>query len=90
MKNSRVSQFMRDRREELGMSRPTLAKLLGYAWPNMIVMIENEKASFPVDRWEKFAEVLQVPKTLFLKMVLEERYPSMIPFIRFMGEGRSE
>ena len=84
MNKNKLIIFIKERREELSISRDNLARMLGYKRPNMITMIENGKAGFPIDRWQIFAKALDVLKHDFLKLVLEEKYPGMLPYLRFV------
>lgn len=79
--SARISSFIKRRRDEMGFSQAYLGKLLGYRYGNYVAMIENGGAAFPFERWRDYADALQVPRHDFLKLILEETYPEMIPYI---------
>lgn len=81
--NNEFGIFMKKRREALSLTQADLAKKLGYRYGNFIGYLENGKAVFPVEKWEEYADVLQVDKHVFLKLVIESKYPDMIPFLDF-------
>jgi len=76
-------KFIRERREHLGMTLLDVAARLGYKWGNFIGMIETGAAQFPLDKWEQYAEVMEVPKHEFLRKVLEELHPRMLSYLEF-------
>jgi transcriptional regulator with XRE-family HTH domain len=76
-----VGQFIRENRERLGMTQAQLGKKLGYRYGNFITMLEGGNAGFPVDKWKKYAEALEVPEHEFLKVVLGAAYPDMMPYL---------
>jgi transcriptional regulator with XRE-family HTH domain len=77
-----VGCFIKKRRKEINMSRRDLAKKLGYQWPNFIGMLETGAAKFPVESWARYADALEVPRGKFLRLVLEEVFPDMLPYFR--------
>jgi transcriptional regulator with XRE-family HTH domain len=79
-----LGRFIRARREELGLSQLQLARALGYKWSNFIGMIETGSAMFPFDRWDDFAKELQLPKHEFLRLVLAELFPRVLPYVEFV------
>ncbi len=81
--NHEIGIFMKKRREELGLTQAELARKLGYRYGNFIGYLENGKAVFPVEKWEEYAEVLQVDKHVFLKQVIGAKYPDMLAFLDF-------
>jgi len=83
-----VGQLIRQKREELKMTQSELGSALGYRYGNFIGYLENGKAVFPLEKWEEYADVLQVPKHLFLKVLLRERFPNMLHFISFHNDDR--
>jgi hypothetical protein len=77
----KIGRFIKKRREEMGLSQVALGKLLQYQYGNYIAMIEAANASFPLERWRDYADALQVPRHEFLKLVLEDAFPEMMPYI---------
>lgn len=65
------------------MTQTELGKALGYRYGNFIGYLENGKAVFPVERWEEYAEVLQIPKHEFLEILFQEKFPSMLAYLNF-------
>ena len=78
-----VGQLLKQKREELKMTQSELGSALGYRYGNFIGYLENGKAVFPLEKWEEYADVLQIPKHLFLEVLLSERFPNMLRFISF-------
>jgi transcriptional regulator with XRE-family HTH domain len=78
-----IGALIKQRREELKMTQTELGKTLGYRYGNFIGYLENGKAVFPVEKWEEYAEVLQVPKHAFLEILFQEKYPAMLAYIDF-------
>jgi transcriptional regulator with XRE-family HTH domain len=81
-----IGRFIRERREKLGITRRELASKLGYKLPNMITMVETAATTFPLNRWEDYAEAIGVDKAQFLKLVLSTLFPSMKPYLRLIIE----
>lgn len=81
-KKNLVGQFIQKRREELGLSRPELTKIIGCG-PTMIGMLERGKAPFPFRRWKIYADALAVPRHEFLRVAIEEKYPDILPYLQF-------
>ena len=80
---SSIGEFIKKRREELKMTQSELGKALGYRYGNFIGYLENGKAVFPIEKWEEYANVLQTPKHDFLKIVFQEKFPTMIAYLDF-------
>lgn len=78
-----IGDFIKKNRERLKLTQAELGKALGYRYGNFIGYLENGKAVFPLDKWEEYAEVLQVEKHFFLEIIMREKYPSMIPYMHF-------
>ncbi len=89
-RKNQIGIFIKQRREELGLSRAELAKRVGHNWPNMVAMIENGNTPFPINSWEKFAEALEVSKKEFLQRVLAEKYPAMLPYFCASGKATGD
>ncbi len=79
--SSRVAIFIKTRREEMGLSQAALGKLLGYRFGNYIAMIEGTNAAFPFERWRDYADALQTPRHEFLRLIVGETFPEMMPYI---------
>ena len=83
-----LGRLIRMRRDELGLSQLELARALGYKWGNFIGMIETSR-HVPFERWDDFAKELQFPKHVFLRLVLTELFPKVLPYVEFV-EGPAE
>ena len=70
------------------MTQSELGNALGYKYGNFIGYLENGKAVFPLEKWEEYAGVLQIPKHLFLEILLRERFPNMLRFLSFHDSDR--
>lgn len=81
--NNAIGDFIKKRREELKLTQADLGKALGYRYGNFVGYLENGKAVFPLDKWEEYASVLKVEKHHFLEIVLQDKYPSMSPYLHF-------
>ena len=78
-----IGNLIYNRRTQLGMTQFEVAKALGYKHGNFIGMLEKGQSYFPVDKWQDYARVLQIKEEEFLKVVLEEVYPNMLPYFKF-------
>ncbi len=78
-----IGKFIKRIREELNLTRRQVASSLGYAWPNFVGMLETGSGKFPLDRWTRFADVLKVPRHEFLKLVITQMHPDMLPHLIF-------
>ena len=85
-----MGEFIRERREELGMTQREFGAELGYAYGNFIGMLETGQSRFPIDKWQRYAEVLEVPREEFLRRVFEdnEDLRTMLPYLEFKSRGR--
>lgn len=81
--NTSIGSVIKKRREELKMTQSELGKALGYRYGNFIGYLENGKTVFPLDKWEEYAEVLQIPKHEFLELIFSEKYPDMMEYLSF-------
>ncbi len=79
--SSKIAIFIKTRREEMGLSQAALGRFLGYRFGNYIAMIEGGNAAFPFERWRDYADALQTPRHEFLKLIIEETFPEMMPYI---------
>ncbi len=80
---STIGELIKKRREELKMTQTELGKALGYRYGNFIGYLENGKAVFPFEKWEEYAEVLQVPKHELLQIIFQGKFPGMLAYIDF-------
>jgi len=78
-----IGTCIKKRREELKMTQSELGKALGYRYGNFIGYLENGRTVFPLDKWEEYADVLQMPKYEFLEIIFRERYPDMLKYMTF-------
>ena len=78
-----IGQLIKKNREKMKMTQSELGGALGYRYGNFIGYLENGKAVFPIEKWEEYAEVLQIPKHIFLKTLIAERFPSMMDYLVF-------
>jgi transcriptional regulator with XRE-family HTH domain len=85
-----IGPALRERREEMGISQAQAAKALGYKYGNFIGMIETGYGRFPIDKWKEYANYFGFPKHEFLKLVLSELYPDMIPYLDFHEPAASQ
>lgn len=80
---SSIGACIKRRREDLKMTQSELGKALGYRYGNFIGYLENGKAVFPIEKWEEYADVLQIPKHEFLEIIFREKFSSMLSYINF-------
>lgn len=78
-----IGALIKKRREELKMTQTQLGKALGYRYGNFVGYLENGKAVFPIEKWEEYAEVLQIPKHDFLAILFREKFPGMLAYVDF-------
>jgi len=78
-----IGALIKQRREELKMTQTELGKTLGYRYGNFIGYLENGKAVFPVEKWQEYAEVLQISKHEFLEILFREKFPAMLAYVDF-------
>ncbi|APG23866.1 MAG: helix-turn-helix transcriptional regulator [Syntrophotalea acetylenica] len=84
-----IGSEIKKRREALKMTQSELGKALGYRYGNFIGYLENGRAAFPLEKWEEYAEVLQIPKYEFLELIFKERFPGMLAYIDFHPASQS-
>ena len=89
MKQIKIGNFILNRRQELGLTQMDVAKKLGYKHGNFIGMLEKGQSFFPVDKWKAYARALQIKELPFLRVVLEEFYPDMLPHFRDEEDTRT-
>ena len=83
VRETKVGNMIVQKREQLGLTQYEVGQKLGYKHGNYIGMLEKGQSYFPVDKWQDYARVLQVKEAEFLKVVLEEVYPNMLPYFKF-------
>jgi transcriptional regulator with XRE-family HTH domain len=82
MRKTKIGNFILNRRQALDLTQLDVAKKLGYKHGNFIGMLEKGQAYFPVEKWKAYARALQTNELQFLRIVLEECYPDMLPYFR--------
>jgi transcriptional regulator with XRE-family HTH domain len=61
----RVGAFIRQRREELGLSQGDIIKSLGYTSRNSVSNLETGREGLPAKRIYAWADILQLPRDAF-------------------------
>ena len=82
----RIGAYIRKRREILGITQTELGRRVGYSYGNFVAILERGSGKFPFDKWQDYAEALQIPEEdhhRFLKMVIEDQHPHLLPYIVF-------
>jgi transcriptional regulator with XRE-family HTH domain len=69
--------WLRDRREEIGLSQADLAKLVGADYYSFISQIENGRGKIPSDRFLVWANSLRVPPKSFVEQMLKYYDPQV-------------
>lgn len=80
---NKIGQLIRTRREDLGLTQNDLGRLLGLKYGNFIGMLETGKAAFPMARVLDYAKALEVDPPDLLRVVFQEMFPDLIPYITF-------
>jgi ribosome-binding protein aMBF1 (putative translation factor) len=83
VKTQIVGPLIKKNRKKLQLTQKELAAKLGYKYGNFIGMLEKGQAIFPIERWEQFAKVLEIPAHEILRAIFEERYPRMLYVLDF-------
>ncbi len=65
----RVGRFVRQRREELGLSQGDVIRILGYKSRNAVSNIEVGIEGLPAKRAYAWADILEVPRDAFFQFV---------------------
>jgi transcriptional regulator with XRE-family HTH domain len=65
----RVGSFIRDRREELGLSQGDIIRVLGYKSRNAVSNVEVGIEGLPAKRAYAWADLLEVPRDAFFNFV---------------------
>jgi len=81
-----IGHFVRERREEIGVSRIELAKALHYKLPNMITMVETGATTFPLKRLPEYAKALDLPLHELAEEVFLKTFPYLKGHVRFHDE----
>ena len=68
----RVGGFVRQRREELGLSQSDIIRVLGYKSRNAVSNIEIGIEGLPAKRAYAWADILEVPRDVFFQFVVGE------------------
>jgi transcriptional regulator with XRE-family HTH domain len=68
----RVGEFIRARRDELGLSQGDIIKTLGYVSRNSVSNIEVGREGLPAKRVYAWADILQVPRDAFFRFATGE------------------
>jgi len=82
VRETKVGNMIVQKREQLGLTQYEVGKKLGYKHGNYIGMLEKGQSYFPVEKWEAYANALGLDKKTFLRAVIEEAYPSMLPYFK--------
>jgi transcriptional regulator with XRE-family HTH domain len=69
----RVGAFVRERREELGLTQGDVIRILGYKSRNAVSNIEHGIEGLPAKRAYAWADVLAVPRDAFFEFVTGQR-----------------
>ena len=67
-----VGAFLRDRRQELGLTQREIATSMGYVSLNSISNLETGREGLPAKRIYAWADILQVPRDAFFRFVTGE------------------
>jgi len=81
-----VGGFIRERREQLGLSRAQLTKILGFCSSGYLGVLERGRAPFPWRDWRRYADALSVPRHEFLRLAIAEKHPDMLQYLDFKQE----
>jgi len=71
-------------REVRGMTQRELANIVGFEYYTFIAQIEGGRGRLPPDRYESYAEALDVPRQDFARMML--RYYEPVTYELLFGE----
>jgi transcriptional regulator with XRE-family HTH domain len=69
----RIGRFVRQRREELGLSQGDIIRVLGYKSRNAVSNIEIGVEGLPTKRAYAWADLLEVPRDAFFEFVTGQR-----------------
>jgi transcriptional regulator with XRE-family HTH domain len=68
----RIGRFVRQRREELGLTQGDVIRVLGYKSRNAVSNVEAGIEGLPTKRAYAWADVLEVPRDAFFQFVIGE------------------
>jgi transcriptional regulator with XRE-family HTH domain len=68
----KVGAFLRDRRQELGLTQREIATSMGYVSLNSISNLETGREGLPAKRIYAWADILQLPRDAFFRFVTGE------------------
>lgn len=68
----RVGEYLRARRQELGLTQGEITKALGYVSLNSVSNLETGREGLPAKRVYAWADILQVPRDAFFRFVTGE------------------
>jgi transcriptional regulator with XRE-family HTH domain len=68
----RVGEFLRARRQELGLSQGDITRALGYVSLNSVSNLETGREGLPAKRIYAWADILQLPRDAFFRFATGE------------------
>lgn len=74
MLRSALDQYVRRKKSSLR----KLAKELGYKQSTMFSHMANGRIAIPIDRATELADVLEMPRAVFVSAVVKQRYPEVV------------
>lgn len=84
--NDTLATMVKMRRIALDLTQLELAKKLGYTISNFVGMIENGNAKFPREKVLQFADVLGVPRGVFVRAWLKQYQEDWVEIIEIKKE----
>ena len=79
---NRTAKLIKKYREDHDLTQLDMAKKVGgYNYSNFIGMLEAGKAKFPMNRWQDFAEAMEMDKTTFLLNAVIDCFPDAEAFV---------
>lgn len=69
------------RLKAVGVSQKTIAEEACYANPNIMTMFKKGSSKVPIAAVPKLADALRVDKARFMRLVMAEYYPELLPAI---------
>jgi transcriptional regulator with XRE-family HTH domain len=69
---NRVGEFLRARRQELGLSQGDITRALGYVSLNSVSNLETGREGLPAKRIYAWADILQLPRDAFFHFATGE------------------
>lgn len=77
-----VAEFIEHHIELAGLKQAQVAREAGFDKPNMITMLKQGKTKVPLSRVGALADALGVSRTYFLRLVLGEYHPEVLPIMQ--------